>query len=956
MKEKQHSDSSTFLKDSLCDNEIDIICSHTFGTFYLPFLAETKKRFIEKMGQLYRPEMFCKGMPDLILSRIHGLCVRTLIVEMSMYKAAGKLEGRDSREEYEYFQKNYLGEKELREELFQVYPLLKENIQRTIEQSSDFLSMMWKRLCEDRDEIEKTILLENRMGEVLFVSDMASDLHCCGQCVLKIETDNGQKFLYKPRQVQTEKALLNLINYAYKGIGLEECTYGCISRESYGWTAFVEAGDCTDQEQVKRYFKRLGAAICICYLLGTGDLHYENLIAHGEFPVPVDAEVLCSSAGGKDEEGNYSVLYSGILPDPAIKSHINILNGGEGEKASIKVARVVNDKTSDMKIAYEYPEMPEAHNQVTLNGVRAAAAGYKNEIAEGFQKAYEYLLENKDYLLQKVEKECKGSRIRVLLENTQRYAVLLSGSGHPMVLQKPEKRRDLLEHIYEGKKELSSKEKLAVEYGIRDMEEGDIPYYYTYMDSHSLFSSRGEEITDYMTYTLTDCLYNRFARMEKQDGSRQVRIIRMAMDISGYGRDAFINSCIPIEEADFSKGDYKERFYKKAMEIAKWIEDEAIWDEGRKTVGWVEPLLIGIKEERVRLSDGDMYFYNGIAGIAVFLYGIHLASGEFGEICNGVKNTLFRYTDGCLSDRSRLLSENTGLFCGEASLCHAYQLLFDITGSYDFLEYARRHSELLMELVEKDSSSDLIYGNAGAVLTLCGMYSHTSDKIYLEGAVRAADILISHSIKQETGLGWVNKAAGAALAGMSHGNSGILPGLVKLDSLLEYGRYKETVVEMLRYEKSLYQEEFHNWADLRQEGPGRYHAYAWCHGLGGIAAARMACLPYVEGEVKELITEDLKRVEDSFLFMQGRRGMCLCHGNMGLLLLLNKYLAIHSSEELKKIRRLLTCSSLEVLEKAQMMPQEKYAKGLMNGMAGIGYACLQLAGITSLPDVMLCNI
>lgn len=109
--------------------------------------------------------------------------------------------------------------------------MLKEHIQRTIEQSSDFLSMMWKRLCEDRDEIEKTILLENRMGEVLFVSDMASDLHCCGQCVLKIETDNGQKFLYKPRQVQTEKALLNLINYAYKGIGLEECTYGCISRD-----------------------------------------------------------------------------------------------------------------------------------------------------------------------------------------------------------------------------------------------------------------------------------------------------------------------------------------------------------------------------------------------------------------------------------------------------------------------------------------------------------------------------------------------------------------------------------------------------------------------------------------------------------------------------------------------------------------------------------------------------
>ena len=39
-----------------------------------------------------------------------------------------------------------------------------------------------------------------------------------------------------------------------------------------------------------------------------------------------------------------------------------------------------------------------------------------------------------------------------------------------------EKRRELLEHIYEGKNGLSLKEKQAVEYGIRDLEEGDIPY------------------------------------------------------------------------------------------------------------------------------------------------------------------------------------------------------------------------------------------------------------------------------------------------------------------------------------------------------------------------------------------------------------------------------------------------------------------------------------------------
>ncbi len=945
-----------FLKDILSTEEIHITLNHTFGAFYLPFFVDIKKRFIEYMEQDYHPDMFCKGIPELIISRIHGICVRTLIVEMSMYKAAGKLEGKDSSEEYLFFLEKYLGKKELREELFQVYPLLKENVWRTVEQSSVFLSTVWKRLLKDREEIEKTILKGKRMGKVVSISDMASDLHCCGQCVLKIETDLGQKFLYKPRPVQTEKVMLELLNYVYSEIRLEGYSYGCVLRDTYGWTAFVESDDCTELDQVKRYFKRVGAAISVCFILGTGDLHYENLIAHGEFPVPVDAEVLCTYAGGRDTQGGYSVLYSGILPDPARKSQINILNGGEGGKASMKVARVVHDKTSEMKIAYEYPELPCANNQVTLNGTRASAALYEDDIEEGFRETYVFLLKNKVSFLELIKRKCRGIRIRVLLENTQRYAVLLSGSGHPMVLQKPEKRRELLEHIYEGKARLSPKERKAAEYGIRDIEEGDIPYYYTCMDSHSLFSSRDEEIAEYTELTLMECLCNRLTELRMQDGSRQERIIRMAMQISGYGIADFVNGCSPIEITEGSSADNREWFYKKAMEIASQIEQEAVWDDNKQTVGWVEPLLVGIKEESIRLADGDMYFYNGMAGMAVFLYGIQQSCGRFKELCEGVKNSLFRYTDGCLTDRSRLLTENTGLFCGEASLCHAYQLLFEMTRDEVFLEYARRHSVLLRELLVKDSAYDLVYGNAGAVLTLCGMYSLTADNRYLEEAGKAADILISHAVKQKEGIGWINKASGSVLAGMSHGNSGMIPGLVKLDYLLGESKYQEAVMECLRYERSLYREECHNWADLRQEGPDKYKAYAWCHGLGGIAASRIASLPYAVNEVKMFLEEDLKRLEESFTHLQKRRGMCLCHGNMGLLLILDEYLKVRGNESLHEVRRILADSTLEALQKQRLMPQEKYAKGLMNGMAGIGYACLKLAGITVLPDIMLCKI
>ena len=87
--------------DILSNREFSIVQKYTFGAFYLHFLAETKKKFIEELGSIYNPDMFCNGIPELILSRLHAVCVRALIVEMSMYKAAGRLKGNNSGEEYD---------------------------------------------------------------------------------------------------------------------------------------------------------------------------------------------------------------------------------------------------------------------------------------------------------------------------------------------------------------------------------------------------------------------------------------------------------------------------------------------------------------------------------------------------------------------------------------------------------------------------------------------------------------------------------------------------------------------------------------------------------------------------------------------------------------------------------------------------------------------------------------
>lgn len=69
------------------------------------------------------------------------------------------------------------------------------------------------------------------------------------------------------------------------------------------------------------------------YILNTNDLHEENVIAAGEYPIIIDAETILDNrrrgrTNSAKEEINYilheSVLYSGLLP------HYRFSNLGQG--------------------------------------------------------------------------------------------------------------------------------------------------------------------------------------------------------------------------------------------------------------------------------------------------------------------------------------------------------------------------------------------------------------------------------------------------------------------------------------------------------------------------------------------------------------------------------------------------------------------------------------------------
>ncbi|MFD1051544.1 DUF4135 domain-containing protein, partial [Kibdelosporangium lantanae] len=67
-------------------------------------------------------------------------------------------------------------------------------------------------------------------------------------------------------------------------------------RDDYGWSGFVEHRDCADAAGANAFYWRTGALLALLYTFCATDVHLENLIAQGEYPVLIDLESLFHSA------------------------------------------------------------------------------------------------------------------------------------------------------------------------------------------------------------------------------------------------------------------------------------------------------------------------------------------------------------------------------------------------------------------------------------------------------------------------------------------------------------------------------------------------------------------------------------------------------------------------------------------------------------------------------------
>lgn len=690
-----------------------------------------------------------------------------------------------------------------------------------------------------------------------------------------IEFIDNTKVMVKGRKNLTEK-FIEIYNFFLTSLDYSTIQIKSYNLSDYYFEEFIQS------EEIKSkpvFMEKFGILIFVSYLLGLTDLHYENIILKEDGIYPIDCETIFNIKDFRKEEYHLgdSILSTYLLPSSTVKgailSGLNSLGDQTLNNAHYEITidnKGMSMTSSDAPVVSKHKNMFEGE-----------LFKFSDDINSGFSRAYQYFLEHRSELVEKIISLFNGSCSRNLKRNTFAYSELLWKSYHPHLMLESNRR----EFFFERFNTLDNKEKEMLNQNI-------IPY----------FDKRINFDNEY------------FKKFTIKDLKNQEVLLKESLnyDKKRYFKEKNIRERVHIT--------YSSKL--RVREFKEYLMETNLYTFGSRY--WLEDIVYQERdEEETELIVTPDTLYFGVTGIYLFLieyYKKFPNPEEEGMLVKDIHQLLIRLERNI--NRNRNIQ--TGLYDGISGIMY---LLFKANQEYKCIDEERYYNCLdqIIEISRQDTQFDIVSGNSGLLKLLTFLYAKTYKKKYIEKYITIVrqQLIATYEIelKENHEEGKVKQYLGYA-----HGYSGVLAVLAKSQNIVPSSSCYKFIHKLVEVISNEYNPEA-GWPDTI--GSEKY-MNNWCHGNAGILFGLVQVFEniYIE-DLESLLKDAVIKVQNEF-----KKNNSLCHGNYGNFLIgLYASKVLGSRESYEYFKSQLN-DTFEVVNKSDFSIENKT---FMTGLAGIFY-------------------
>lgn len=859
--------------------------------------------------------------------------------------------------------------------LFAEKPVLMRLTATIVRQWIDTTAELITRLHSDITDIRALITHSAPDVKVQAIVGDLSDPHNFGHSVQILTFADQTKLVYKPKDLRLDVAwhdLIVIFNASLPPVDLKPVK--AIACHEYGWTEFIYHISCESAQDIKLFYRRSGAWLAVFHLFVSTDMHFENILAHGAHPVPIDLETILQASTPEAEQATpetaaiieanrsivNSVLMVGMLPSYTKSPNNKIfdMSGLNAVKSSAPVGVWKNANTNGMRWMQVPNDSTESPNIPHFKGQYAQLGDYLPAFIEGFEQYSYFLLKQRDAMgVTTMLNPFKNLPVRKVIRNTRFYYMLLQrlkehrnmGDGVTWSAQ-----AEFLTRLadWDAKDDLLWPLQEAERIALVNL---NVPHFFSLSDEDLVSAITGQQ-TQTGSQSGLERAIERFTHWSELEIKRQIEIIKVST--------SFVSR---------SDSDSKEKylFNRKLKQSAPSLDQQSLSSEvariagsiaqhgkiKEKSVAWVGLDWLGDSEVGQLVTLGAN-LYNGTSGIALFLAAhTHYADDSVSRelALKALAATRLQIAQPSAPRWARGLG--IGGTSGLGSVVYALTVISELLSEPSLLQEALTASNLFSnELIAADRSLDVIAGSAGGILGLLALYRKTLSKEVLSKAIACGEHLLRQPRLGEVGKrSWaILEISKSPLTGFSHGAAGFAYALSSLAKVSGREEFEVAAQECLTYEAQCYKADLFNWSNLGSAEGEVVLPTQWCHGAIGIGLARIASSRL--GQVKsKSITDDITYAVKNSLTNWPQHLDTLCCGTLGAIeflaeagKLLNQPTLGHLSDQ--RLKQIIA-NRQEHGDYAWNADGTAFNLGLFRGLSGVGYTILRKLD-PQLPNVL----